>query len=180
MANIPYCAMITRHKQQNQRNKHRFEPKPPVSDQPPPNRHCSPVCAEVLYLRHDAEILPTLGLDSHSCRGCGVVPMTGARTRRLPRVAPVANRRNMQIYIFTSVRNSSVRAFTSDCPAGNLPIAYAPWQSSSRCNATIHPSKSQICAPPAEMGGHHVPNFIPLAQTRTSDLGACRPGGGCD
>jgi hypothetical protein len=43
----------------------------------------------------------------------------------------VANRRNMQIYIFNSVRNSSVRAFTSDCTAGNLPIAYAPWQSSS-------------------------------------------------
>jgi hypothetical protein len=43
----------------------------------------------------------------------------------------VANRRNMQIYIFSSVRNLRVRAFTSDCTAANLPIAYAPWQSSS-------------------------------------------------
>jgi hypothetical protein len=36
----------------------------------------------------------------------------------------------MQIYILSSVRNSSVSAFTSDPTAGNLPVAYAPWQSS--------------------------------------------------
>jgi hypothetical protein len=36
----------------------------------------------------------------------------------------------MQIYIFSSVRNSSVSAFTSDSTAANLPVAYAPWQPS--------------------------------------------------
>ena len=36
----------------------------------------------------------------------------------------------MQIYMFSSVRNSSMSAFTSDSTAANLPIAYAPWQSS--------------------------------------------------
>jgi hypothetical protein len=57
--------------------------------------------------------------------------MTGTRTRQLqgPSASPVRHQA-MQIYMFRSVRNSSVSAFTSDSTAANLPIAYAPWQSS--------------------------------------------------
>jgi hypothetical protein len=46
------------------------------------------------------------------------------------RSPPPVPQQAKQIYIFRSVRNSSVRAFTSDSTAANLPIAYAPWQSS--------------------------------------------------
>jgi hypothetical protein len=57
--------------------------------------------------------------------------MTGTRTCQLPGRSPSPVRQQaMQIYVFSSVRNSSVRAFTSDSTAANLPIAYAPWHSS--------------------------------------------------
>jgi hypothetical protein len=57
--------------------------------------------------------------------------MTGTRTRQLQgRSPPPVRQQAMQIYIFSSVRNSSVSAFTSDSTAANLPIAYAPWRSS--------------------------------------------------
>jgi hypothetical protein len=57
--------------------------------------------------------------------------MTGTMTRQLQgRSPPPVRQQAMQIYIFSSVRNSSVSAFTSDSTAANLPIAYAPWQSS--------------------------------------------------
>jgi hypothetical protein len=57
--------------------------------------------------------------------------MTGTKRRQLQGRSPSPVRQQaMEIYIFSSVRNSSVSAFTSDSTAANLPIAYAPWQSS--------------------------------------------------
>jgi hypothetical protein len=57
--------------------------------------------------------------------------MTGTKTRHLQGPSPSPVRQQaMHIYIFSSVHNSSVSAFTSDSTAANLPIAYAPWQSS--------------------------------------------------
>jgi hypothetical protein len=57
--------------------------------------------------------------------------MTGTRTRQLQgRSSSPVRQQGKQVYIFSSVRNSSVNAFTSDSTAANLPLAYAPWQSS--------------------------------------------------
>jgi Na+/serine symporter len=56
--------------------------------------------------------------------------MIGTKTRQLQRSLSPVRQQATQIYTFSSVRNSGVSAFTSDSTAANLPIAYAPWQSS--------------------------------------------------
>jgi hypothetical protein len=44
------------------------------------------------------------------------------------RAAPALKRPVMQIYLFISKLQPSVRAFTSDPAGGNLPAEYAPWR----------------------------------------------------
>jgi hypothetical protein len=57
--------------------------------------------------------------------------MTVRRTGHLQkRTLSLVRRAATQVYIFSSVGNSSVRAFTFDATPANLPIAYAPWRSS--------------------------------------------------
>jgi hypothetical protein len=56
--------------------------------------------------------------------------MIETKTRQLQRSLSPIRQQATQIYIFSSVPNSGVSAFTSDSTAANLPIAYAPWQSS--------------------------------------------------